>query len=134
MGKAAFFLPSIVLHPFPRHKFHMCFPPPSFRMCHTRGPPTSGRGSTSCTHRTHFEGCATAAFLIAVVVIGFALGPLGGTAQPAYAGPPDAAVLDWNLHAVDALVTASTPGAGQAPPVSVIHLAMVQGTVYDGST
>ena len=40
----------------------------------------------------------------------------------------------WNLHASDALInaaTAGTPGAGQAPPVSQLHLAMVQGAVYD---
>lgn len=44
------------------------------------------------------------------------------------------AVRVWNLHASDALInlpTAATPGAGQAPPVAQIHLAMVQGAVYD---
>ena len=44
------------------------------------------------------------------------------------------AVRVWNLHASDALInapTAVTPGAGQAPPVSQLHLAMVQGAVYD---
>jgi hypothetical protein len=42
--------------------------------------------------------------------------------------------LEWNLHATDALInapTAATPGAGQAPHVSILHLAMVQGAVYD---
>ena len=70
----------------------------------------------------------------AVVVLACALGQLGGTARPALAGPPDSAVLDWNLHAIDALInspTALTPGAGQTPPVSILHLAMVQGAVYD---
>ena len=60
--------------------------------------------------------------------------PLGGGPAPAYAGPPKDAVLDWNLHAIDALVNAPTapvPGAGQTPPVSIQHLAMVQGAVYD---
>lgn len=69
-----------------------------------------------------------------VVLIAFVVGPLGGAAEPAYAGPPDAAVLDWNLHAMNALGNAPTapiPGAGQTPPVSVLHLAMVQGAVYD---
>ena len=44
------------------------------------------------------------------------------------------AVRVWNLHASDALINATgaaTPGAGQAPPVSQLHLAMVQGAVYD---
>jgi len=43
-------------------------------------------------------------------------------------------VLDWNKHALDALAnapTAPTPGAGMAAPVQAIHLAMVQGAVYD---
>jgi hypothetical protein len=59
---------------------------------------------------------------------------LAGAAAPAQAGPPENAVLDWNLHAVDALVnspSAPIPGAGQTPPVSLLHLAMVQGAVYD---
>ena len=68
-------------------------------------------------------------------LIAFALvGAWGSAPQSAYAGPPDDAVLDWNLNAVNALVnapTAAIPGAGQTPPVSILHLAMVQGAVYD---
>ncbi len=68
-------------------------------------------------------------------LIAFALvGAWGSAPQSAYAGPPDDAVLDWNLNAVNALVnapTAAIPGAGQSPPVSMLHLAMVQGAVYD---
>ena len=37
------------------------------------------------------------------------------------------AVTQWNLNATDALINT----AGQAPPVSVLHLAMVHGAVYD---
>jgi hypothetical protein len=37
------------------------------------------------------------------------------------------AVTDWNLIASNAIVVT----AGQPPPVSVLHLAMVQGAVYD---
>ena len=46
-------------------------------------------------------------------------------------------MLDWNQHALDALANSPTPtppvvpGAGLAPPVQGIHLAMVQGAVYD---
>jgi hypothetical protein len=40
------------------------------------------------------------------------------------------AVIDWNQHAIDALV-APPPGAAQAPPVSALHMAMVHGAVYD---
>ena len=68
-------------------------------------------------------------------LIAFALvGAWGSAPQSAYAGPPNDAVLDWNLNAVNALVNApaaATPGAGQTPPVSMLHLAMVQGAVYD---
>ena len=48
--------------------------------------------------------------------------------------PNSGVVRDWNLHAVNALINAPTapiPGAGQSPPVSALHLAMVQGAVYD---
>src|SRR5215208_698904 len=37
------------------------------------------------------------------------------------------AVTEWNLNATDALIAT----AGQTPPVSTIHLAMVHGAVYD---
>ena len=56
-------------------------------------------------------------------------------AAPAVADPePSDAVRVWNLYASDALINlpgAAIPGAGQAPPVSQLHLAMVQGAVYD---
>ena len=70
-------------------------------------------------------GCA--ALLAAVTMLG------GGTTT-AQAGPAANAVLDWNLHASDALINApaaATPGAGQTTPVSMQHLAIVQGAVYD---
>lgn len=47
---------------------------------------------------------------------------------------PGTIVLEWNKHAVDALTnapTAPTPGAAQPPNVSILHLAMVHGAVYD---
>jgi hypothetical protein len=70
-------------------------------------------------------GCAA---LLAAVTL------LGGGATTAQAGPSANAVLDWNLHASKALINApaaATPGAGQTPPVSIQHLAIVQGAVYD---
>jgi hypothetical protein len=69
-----------------------------------------------------------------ITLLAFAPAPWGNAPETAQAGPPDAAVLDWNLHAIDTLVNApaaATPGAGQPPPVSIQHLAMVQGAVYD---
>ena len=44
------------------------------------------------------------------------------------------AVRDWNANAVSALInanTAVTPGAQFSPTVGIIHLAIVQGAVYD---
>ena len=52
---------------------------------------------------------------------------------PAYAAEDDA-VRVWNERAVVTLVnghTADAPGVQFAPPVAFIHLAMVQGAVYD---
>ncbi len=71
------------------------------------------------------------AALVAPIVL--AVSPLGGA--PAAASQQNSgAVRDWNLHATNALInpaTAPIPGAGQTPPVSALHLAMVQGAVYD---
>jgi hypothetical protein len=55
-------------------------------------------------------------------------------ASPVSAAPAESAVLEWNRHAANALMnpaTAAVPGAGQGPTVAVLHLAMVQGAVYD---
>jgi hypothetical protein len=41
------------------------------------------------------------------------------------------AVTDWNLIASNAIVAPPPAGAGQPPPVSVLHFAMVHGAVYD---
>lgn len=74
-----------------------------------------------------------AALLAAAAVVS---APWVTGAAPAQAGPPGDAVLDWNRHALDVLVTnrsgdTSFTGAGQAPTVAVQHLAMVQLAVYD---
>ena len=65
-----------------------------------------------------------------VALVATVLGAAPAVAQPEHSD----AVRVWNLHASDALInapTAATPGAGQPPPVSQLHLAMVQGAVYD---
>ena len=52
---------------------------------------------------------------------------------PAQASSTDT-ILDWNLNAANALSNlpaATPPGVGMTPPVTVVHLAMVQGAVYD---
>lgn len=50
------------------------------------------------------------------------------------AAEPANPVLDWNINAINAIGNAPTapiPGLGQPPPLAVIHLAMVQGAIYD---
>jgi hypothetical protein len=47
---------------------------------------------------------------------------------------PSTMVLTWNEHAVNVIsqpATNTPPGLGQGPPLSALHLAMVQGAVYD---
>lgn len=75
-----------------------------------------------------WAGALAAVALLAGAVL------LAGAAAPAQAGPPEDAVLDWNQYASDALInapSAATPGMGQGPTVAILHLAMVQGAVYD---
>jgi hypothetical protein len=50
------------------------------------------------------------------------------------AAEPTDMVLEWNTNAIAAIgnpATAPTPGLAQVPPLSPIHLAMVQGAIYD---
>ena len=66
-------------------------------------------------------------------LISIALLAAGMQSSPAYAGEGDA-VRVWNEKAVIALTNgtaAATPGVQFAPPVAFIHLAIVQGAVYD---
>jgi hypothetical protein len=75
-------------------------------------------------------GVVLAAF---VALITLAVPPLQAAPTVAALQSSDA-VRDWNLHAVNALINAPSapiPGAGQTPGVSELHLAMVQGAVYD---
>jgi hypothetical protein len=80
-----------------------------------------------------------ALFVGAVLVTVVAVLLVGGQTT-AVAGPPDEAVIDWNLNALEALFNPTTPpvttpptrpGAGQTPPVAAQHLAMVHGAMYD---
>jgi hypothetical protein len=52
---------------------------------------------------------------------------------PAHASSTDA-VIQWNLNSANALSnlpSGNPPGIGMTPPVTAVHLAMVQGAVYD---
>ncbi|HYG71875.1 MAG TPA: vanadium-dependent haloperoxidase [Actinomycetota bacterium] len=66
---------------------------------------------------------------MATVLTCVVLAPVGAAAAPG-----DNAVQRWNATALTALFAspaAAVPGAGQAPTVGVIHMAMVQGAVFD---
>ena len=82
------------------------------------------------THSAWLAAVAVVAALSMVVLFGRA-------AAPAQAGPetPEDAVIDWNANALQAIYNATTasprPGAGQAPNIGGLHVAMVQGAVYD---
>ena len=89
---------------------------------------------------TRFGRIAAAAVAVALLSSGVAWARSdsghGGVTNVAAAAHRERsnAVRDWNKHALDALVNpaaAPIPGAGQSPPVSQLHLAMVQGAVYD---
>jgi hypothetical protein len=72
--------------------------------------------------------------LAALVALTALAAPRLHAAPAVEALPGSDAVRVWNVHAVNALInapSAPTPGAGQTPPVSALHLAMVQGAVYD---
>ena len=92
------------------------------------------RGSHNVYYRQLANRRARRGGVLAVLValIALAATPLAG-ARTVPLQSSDA-VREWNLHAANALINASTapiPGAGQTPPVSELHLAMVQGAVYD---
>jgi hypothetical protein len=95
---------------------------------------TRNRGeAVKLRHRADRQSRRGGALLAPLAVVALATTPFGG----AHAAAPQAnsgVVRDWNLHAVNALInapTAPTPGAGQPPQASALHLAMVQGAVYD---
>ena len=80
---------------------------------------------------------STRAFAFSAALVTIVAVLLGGGQTTAQAGPPEDAVLDWNVNALEALFNSPTavpptrPGAGQTPPVAAQHMAMVQGAVYD---
>src|SRR5215207_6174572 len=50
------------------------------------------------------------------------------------AAEPTNMVLVWNENAINVIsqpATATPPGLGQGPPLAALHVAMVQGAVYD---
>lgn len=74
------------------------------------------------------------ALMVVMAVFAFALAPWAGMPRQVSAQPLDTVVLDWNLEAVNTFLNAPaapTPGAGLPPQVAILHIAMVQGALYD---
>lgn len=72
---------------------------------------------------------ATAALVLAASLL-----PVASVAAVEPTDEPTNMVLVWNENAVNILSTPATavpPGLGQGPPLSPLHLAMVQGAIYD---
>ena len=72
-----------------------------------------------------FRSRMSAAVLSASVLASTVL--IGSTAGTATAGQPQNAAIRWNTEATDALIVTGL----QSPPVSIMHLAMVHGAMYD---
>ena len=72
---------------------------------------------------------------LVLIVLGVCALAIPATAGAAQQSASAEAVRDWNLYAANALGNPPTapvmPGIGQAPQVSVLHVGMVQGAVYD---
>ncbi len=69
-----------------------------------------------------------------LVMLAFTLVSSQSVPRAASAQPASTAVIDWNAHASSVFLnppTAATPGLGQPPHVAVLHMAIVQGAVYD---
>lgn len=68
---------------------------------------------------------------LSVLVLVTAIGPIPAAVM---AAQPKNMVLVWNENAVNVIsqpATNTPPGLGQGPPLSALHVAMVQGAVYD---
>jgi hypothetical protein len=68
-----------------------------------------------------------------VALLAIALGGLIPVASVAAAEPTNM-VLVWNENAVNVIsqpATVTPPGLGQGPPLAALHIAMVQGAIYD---
>ena len=89
---------------------------------------------TKLVRGVRHRGRASRSALFGAVLLTVFAVLFGGAQSTAQAVNANDAVLDWNLYAVQALINAGTaapPGVGQPPPVSVLHLAIVQAAVYD---
>ncbi len=81
------------------------------------------------------KSMTTRVLAVCVVLVAAGAVLLGSGRTTAQALPPEDAVLEWNTNALQAIFNAGTasprPGAGQAPNIGGLHVAMVQGAVFD---
>jgi hypothetical protein len=84
---------------------------------HANNNPSSTKKGRTMNPLSHFKKISILPLLIALVLVALA-SPKAARAD---------AVTDWNLIASTTIVV----NAGQPPPVSALHFAMVQGAVYD---
>jgi PAP2 superfamily len=73
-------------------------------------------------------------YRVLLIVLGVCALAVPASASAAQPGTSADTIREWNLHATNALgnpSTAPVPGAGLAPHVSVLHVGIVQGAVYD---
>ena len=79
------------------------------------------KGVTMRSFRSRMSAAVLSASVLASTVL------IGSTAGTATAGQPQNAAIRWNTEATDALIVTGL----QSPPVSIMHLAMVHGAMYD---
>src|SRR6188474_2747205 len=89
------------------------------------------RGGDAMTRSTQRSGARRwlASLTILALLAGAAFAPSAVSA----ADPPNM-VLTWNENAVNVIsqpATNTPPGLGQGPPTAALHVAMVQGAIYD---
>src|SRR5690606_6725447 len=99
-------------------------------------PPQHGDSTRRYDMATRVRDQVVTRFTLIVLLSLMLLGMASTAALPRAeaANQPNNIVLEWNQHAIDAFsnpATAPTPGAGMLPQVSILHIAMVQGAIYD---
>jgi hypothetical protein len=91
---------------------------------------TSVISISECLAPPAIEGGAMKANRIVIGAVAAVVFGLSTVSTPASGGPTGNAVTAWNQIAVSTLIGLPGP-AGGAPPAAPIHVAMVQGAVYD---
>jgi hypothetical protein len=89
-------------------------------------------GRNGMTHPRHRSRARR--WLGAPLALAFAAATVMVPVASVSAAEPTDMVLEWNANAINAIQNANgaaTPGLGQVPPLAGLHVAMVQGAIYD---